>query len=130
LAEALTERFPETQPQIVHRVYRLDRGRARELFGAEVAAAVPDAGVVDVHRYLTATVDGHRILIDATFPGTAWDGRSSMSLACGPGQDHLAGADPDAEKRALEAEHCDLAPRESFIAALARFSGPKLRMQA
>jgi hypothetical protein len=130
LAEALTERFPETQPQIVHRVYRLDRDRARELFGAEVAAAVPDVGVVDVHRYLTATVDGHRILIDATFPGTVWDGRSSMSLACGPGQDHLAGADPDAEKRALEDAHCDPAIREQFIAALARSSGPKLRMQA
>jgi hypothetical protein len=42
LAASLTERFPETQPQIVHRVYRLDRDRAGELFGAEAAAAVPD----------------------------------------------------------------------------------------
>jgi hypothetical protein len=84
LAEALAERFPETQPQIVHRVYRLDRDRAEEPFGAEVAAAVPNAGLVDVHRYLTATVGGRRIVIDATFRGTAWDGCSSMPLSCGP----------------------------------------------
>lgn len=120
LAEALTERLPETQPQIVHRVYRLDRDRARELFGDEVATAIPGAGIVDVHRYLTATVDGRRVVIDATFPGAAWDGHSSMVLSCGPGEDHLAGSDPGGEKRRLEAEHCDPAIREPFIAALAR----------
>jgi hypothetical protein len=42
-----------------------------------------------------------------------------MPLACGAGVDHPAGADPDAEKRRLEAEHCDPALREPFIAALA-----------
>ena len=129
LAEALVERFPETQPQIMHRVYRLDRDRARELFGAEAAAAVPDVGVVDVHRYLTATIEGRRVFIDVTFPGKAWDGRSSMRLACGPGQDHPAGADPDGEKRALEAAHCDPATREQFIAMLARLSDAELRMR-
>jgi len=118
LAETLAERFPETQPTIVHRVYRLDRDQVMELFGAEAAAAVPDAGIMDVHRYLTATVNGNRIIIDATFPGTAWDGRSSMSLACGPGQDHPAGVDPDGEKKALEVEHCDPETREAFIAVL------------
>lgn len=123
LAESLAERFPGTQPQIVHRVYRLDRDRAEELFGVEVATVVPNAGLVDVHRYLTATVDGRRIVIDATFRGPAWDGRSSMPLSCGAGEDHLAGENPDAEKRSLEAEHCDPATREQFIAALARFSG-------
>ena len=41
-----------------------------------------------------------------------------MPLACGEGVDHPAGADPDAEKRRLEAEHCDPAVREPFIAAL------------
>ena len=122
LAEALTERFPETQPQIVHRVYRLDRDRAGELFGDEVATAIPGAGIVDVHRYLTATVDGRRVVIDATFPGAAWDGRSSMALSCGPGEDHPAGSDPDGEKRRLEAKHCDRAIREPFIAALARLA--------
>jgi len=118
LARALTERFPETEPQIVHRVYRLDRDQARALFGAKAASFVPDAGIVDVHRYLMVTIDGRRIVIDATFPGVAWDGRSAMSLACGSGRDYPAGEDPDGEKRALEAEHCDPALRETFISSL------------
>ena len=120
LAEAMAERFPETRPRIVHRVYRLDRDQAKELFGADVAASLPEAGIVDVHRYLTATVDGQRIVIDATFPGSPWDGGSSMPLSCGAGQDHPAGSDPDGEKRRLETEHCNPAIREPFIAALAR----------
>jgi hypothetical protein len=120
LAEALAERFPETQPQIVHRVYRLERDQAERLFGSGAAAAVPGIGLVDVHRYLTATVDGRRIVIDATFPGPAWDGRSSMALSCGSGQDHPAGPDPDAEKHTLEIEYCDPAIREPFIEALGR----------
>jgi orotate phosphoribosyltransferase len=118
LAEILAERFPETEPLIVHRVYRLDRGHARELFGAEVAESVPADGLVDVHRYLTITVEGQRITLDATFPGAPWDGQSSLPLACGPGRDYPAGQDPDAEKHALEQEHCDPATREPFIAAL------------
>lgn len=71
-----------------------------------------------MHRYLTAVVEGERVVIDATFPGELWDGLSSMPLACGAGRDYPAGADPDAEKRALEAEHCDPAVREAFIGAL------------
>ena len=76
LAEALEERFPETEPQIVHRVYRLDRDRARELFGERVADAVPEEGLIDVHRHLTVVVGDRRVVIDATFPGAPWDGRS------------------------------------------------------
>lgn len=128
LAEALAERFTGTEPQIVHRVYRLGRDRAEELFGAGVTTAVPSTGLVDVHRYLTATVDGRRIVIDATFPGPAWDGHSPMPLACGPGRDYPSGADPDAEKQKLEDENCDPAIREPFIAALARSSGAGLRI--
>jgi hypothetical protein len=60
-----------------------------------------------------------RVQIDATFPGPAWDGRSSLLLACGTGHDYLAGEDPDAEKRTLEEQHCNPAIREPFIAALA-----------
>jgi hypothetical protein len=120
LAGALQRRSPETEPRIVHRVYRLSRQRAGELFGEGVALAVPADGLVDVHRYLTAILEGRRIEIDATFPGEPWDGRSSMPLACGPGRDYPAGADPDGEKRALEAEHCDAGVREPFIAALSR----------
>lgn len=40
------------------------------------------------------------MVIDATFPGPAWDGLSSLPLACGAGMDYPAGDDPDAEKRA------------------------------
>ena len=118
LRELLAERFPQTEPRLVHRVYRVDREAARARFGHEAAGAVPAAGLVDVHRYLTAVVGGRRIPIDATFPGEPWDGRSPMPLACGDGDDHPAGADPDAEKRRLEADHCDPAVREPFIAAL------------
>jgi hypothetical protein len=120
LARELLRRFPETAPQIVHRVYRLTPDDARRRFGGDVAAVVPADGIVDAHRYLTATVGGRRIVIDATFPSSErWDGRSSMPLACGPGDDHPAGANPDADKRALEHEHCDPALREPLIAALA-----------
>jgi hypothetical protein len=119
LAQTLAECLPETEPLIVHRVYRLDRTRARELFDTRVADVVPEDGLVDVHRYLTIVVDGRRITIDATFPGPPWDGCSPLPLACGSGRDYPAGEDPDAEKRALEAKHCDPAVREPFIAALA-----------
>lgn len=120
LAGELLRRFPGTAPQTVHRVYRLSPDQARRRFGDAVAAVVPADGVVDVHRYLTAMVGGRRIVIDATFPAAErWDGRSSMPLACGPGEDHPAGADPDADKRALEQRHCDPALREPLIAALA-----------
>lgn len=119
LFDVLSERFPDTEPGLVHRVYHLDREIARRTFGALAAEAVPaQGGLTDVHRYLTITVANHRVVVDATFPGTPWDGRSSMALACGPGTDHPAGADPDAEKRRLEVEHCDPAVREPFIAAL------------
>jgi hypothetical protein len=123
LARTLAERFPETEPLIVHRVYRLDRTTAEERYGEEIALAVPkDSGLVDVHRYLTIRLGGQRIAIDATFPGPRWDGRSSLPLACGPGDDHPAGEDPDADKQLLEREHCDPAIREPFIAALTAVS--------
>lgn len=119
LASVLADRFPETQPQIVHRVYRVTRDRAAELFGSRAADTVPKQGVVDVHRYLTILLDGRRITLDATFPGPPWDGRSSLPLACTNGDDIPAGEHPDQEKRELEAHHCDPALREHFIAALA-----------
>ncbi len=125
LARALAKRFPESEPLIVHRVYRLDRARARELFDAKVAEVVPEDGLVDVHRYLTILVEGQRVTVDATFPGPVWDGRSPLPLACGNGLDYPAGEDPDAEKRALEQQHCDPAVREPFIAVLASIERPQ-----
>lgn len=119
LADMLASRFPETEPEIVHRVYTLMPACASELFGAAAAALVPDDGLVDVHRYLTVLVDGSRITIDATFPGAAWDGRSGMPLACADGLDLPADDDPDASKRRLEEAHCDPAVREPFITSLA-----------
>jgi hypothetical protein len=86
LAEALSQRFPQTRPQIMHRV--------------------------EIKR--------QRIVIDATFPGPPWDENTSLPLACGPGEDFPAGCDPDADKRRLEAEHCDPVVREPFIEALAQ----------
>jgi hypothetical protein len=122
LADELARRFPESTPQIVHRVYVLSRQDAGRLFGAHAATAVPLQGLTDVHRYLTAVVYDSRITVDVTFPGRSWDGRSSLPLACGPGQDHLAGADPDFEKRALEHQNCNPVVREPFIAALSELS--------
>ncbi len=119
LARTLAERFPDTEPLIVHRVYTLDRALAHKLFGATVASFVSDEGLTDVHRYLALKLSSGRVEIDVTFPGPAWDGRSSLPLACGPGRDYPAGKNPDADKRALEAQHCDPAVREPFISALA-----------
>ena len=117
----LRARFPETAPALVHRVYRVDRARAVALFGEAAARVVPDGGLIDVHRYLTIAVGDARVIIDATFPGARpWDGVSSMALACGDGEDFVAGEDFDADKRRLEAAHCDPRVREPFIAALAR----------
>jgi hypothetical protein len=125
LAQTLAERFPKAEPLIIHRVYRLDRARAAKLFGTAVAEVIPEDGLADVHRYLTIVIDGRRITVDATFPGRPWDGRSSSPLACGSGRDYPAGEDPDAEKRTLEAKHCDPAVREPFIAALASVERPQ-----
>jgi hypothetical protein len=122
LARALAERFPETAPEIHHRVYRLDPERAEQLFGSAVAETVPQGGLVDVHRYLMVTLNGRRLTLDATFPGYPWDGASPLPLACGPGDDFPAGGEPDEDKRALEEAHCDPALRERFIAALASCS--------
>lgn len=118
LAERLGELYPETNPRIVHRVYRVRRGETAALHGPAAAALVPAEGLLDVHRYLLVDLDGEEVTLDVTFPGPPWDGRSSLPLACGEGVDHPSAGDPDAEKRRLEAEHCDRELRERFIAAL------------
>jgi hypothetical protein len=123
LAQLLRERWPETRPRLVHRVYRVTRGDVLRRYGGDAAGAVPEGGLSDVHRYLVITIDGQDVTIDVTFPGgPAWDGHRSMSLACGDGRDFPAAEDPDIEKTALETSYCDPQARESFIAALTRAS--------
>jgi hypothetical protein len=119
LAQVLAKRHPETQPALVHRVYRLDRERAQRLFGEDVAGTVPSGGLPDVHRYLTIVVDERRVSVDATVPGPAWDGHTSIEPACGPGEDFHVGADADAELAALEHERCESKVRAPFLGALA-----------
>ncbi|HEY7145592.1 MAG TPA: hypothetical protein VH637_15220 [Streptosporangiaceae bacterium] len=121
LAGLIGERWPELNPRLVHRVYRADRAMVRKRFGAGPAAAVPDDGLTDVHRYLIITRAGHDVVLDVTFRSDPpWDGRSDMPLACGPGQDYPVRSDPAAEKAALEAANCDPQVREPFIAALSQ----------
>jgi len=120
LAQLLRERWPESQPRLVHRVYRVSRSSVLQRYGADAAGAVPEGGLTDVHRYLVMLLAGQQVTIDITFPGDqAWDGRRSMVLACGDGQDVPAGDDPEAGKAALEARYCDPQVSEPFIASLA-----------
>jgi hypothetical protein len=120
LAQLLHERWPEVQPRLVHRVYRVSRGSVLQRHGGLAARVVPEGGLTDVHRYLVIILAGREVTIDITFPGDqAWDGHRSMCLACGDGHDFPAGDDPDAEKAALEASYCDPQVREPFIASLA-----------
>ena len=120
LAELLAERWPETRPRLVHRVYVITRTEALRRYGPDAASVVPPDGLTDVHRYLVIDLAGHDVIIDITFPGDGpWDGSRSMSLACGDGRDFPAGEDPAADKALLEARYCDPHVREPFIAALA-----------
>jgi hypothetical protein len=119
LARLLRERWPELPPRLVHRVYHASRSSVLQRHGAAAASAVPAGGLTDVHRYLVIVLAGQEVTVDITFPGDqAWDGHRSMSLACGDGRDFPAGDDPDADKAALEASHCDPQVREPFIASL------------
>lgn len=122
LAELLSDR-PELELELVHRVYRVDRTRARELFGERAASVVPDGGLIDVHTYATVRLDGRRRILDVTFPSReAWDGRSDMQLQCGDGVDYPAGESPWELKETLVATHCDDELRGRFIAALSDVS--------
>jgi hypothetical protein len=124
LGQVLTRRFPEIEPALVHRVYRLDRARALELFGPAVADTVPADGLTDVHRYLAVTLGERRVSLDATLPGSPWDGLSPLEPVCGPGSDFATGADPDGAMAALVRGHCDAAARAPFLAALAALGRP------
>jgi hypothetical protein len=121
LVAVLLQRWPETEPRLLHRVYRILPAEAEQRFGDDVAACVPLEGLVDVHRFCVIRIGGADVAIDITFPGTpAWPGHSSMALQCGEGEDHPVMGDPDIGKRVLETRFCDPTIREPFIAALAR----------
>jgi len=120
LAELAATRWPELQPLIVHRKYRLTPDLARTLFGEGAATAVPPEGLTDVHSYVTLHMNGRRVRVDATVTGPDWDGRSDMGLACGDGLDVDGGDDPWATKSALVREYCDGDVRERVISALAK----------
>jgi hypothetical protein len=126
LAELAATRWPELEPLIVHRIYRLTPDLARSLFGARAAAAVPAEGLTDVHSYVTLLVNGRRVKVDATIPGPNWDGRSDMRLACADGLDVDGGDDPWATKSALVGEHCDGDIRERVISALAELPNAEM----
>ena len=120
LTELAATRWPELEPLIVHRIYRLTPDLARTLFGEGATTAVPPEGLTDVHSYAKLLMNGRRVRVDATVPGPDWDGRSDMRLACGDGLDVDGGDDPWATKSALVREHCDGDLRERVISALAK----------
>ena len=119
LVRCLHEVAPESNPRLVHRVYRVTADAALERFGAAAAATVPLEGLVDVHTYAVVTLRGRDVVVDVTFPGPPWDGVSDMPVAAAEGEDVPAGSDPAATKEALVEAHCDPVVREPFIAALA-----------
>jgi len=119
LLASLLEDRPEFDLRLIHRVYKVDRAAASDLFGPEAAAHVPPEGLVDVHTYGSLVVDDGRVVIDVTFPGEIWDGRPNMRLACGFGEDYPAGDDPWTLKASLVEKFCDPSVREPFIEALA-----------
>jgi hypothetical protein len=124
LREFLGEHWPVTGVQLWHRVYRLMPQLARAQWGPDVASVVPLDGLVDVHNYATVRWDGDPLVLDVTFPLADWDGTSPMEVACGPGEDRLAGHDLLDEKRQLVAAYCDPVKRERFIAALSATTRP------
>ncbi len=118
LAALLADR-PELDFELFHRVYRVDRTLALEVYGEHAARFVPEGGLTDVHTYGSLVIEGSRVLIDVTFPGEIWDGRSDMTLACGAGDDYPGGEEPWVLKQTLVERFCDPVLREPFIAALA-----------
>jgi hypothetical protein len=119
LADIACERWPQTEPRVWHRVYRVTRELAANRWGPRTALLVPLDGLVDVHTFAVVTLGTADIVVDATFPVHEWDGAHDMMLACGPGDDYPAGRDVLGSKAQLVDRWCDPALREPFIASLA-----------
>ncbi len=122
VATIIREAWPEIAPRLWHRPYVVTPELAEARWGLAVAAAVPHAGLVDVHTYATLELDGRRVTLDVTFPLAQWNGDTDIPLACGDGEDHPAGDDPMATKADLVRRYCNPAVREPFITALAAAS--------
>jgi hypothetical protein len=119
LAALVHEQWPATEVRLWHRPYLVTPTFARQRWGQAVASVVPCDGLVDVHTFATLELAAREVQIDVTFPIQGWDGRTDLQLACGPGTDYPAGAEPFATKNALVERLCDPARREPFIRALA-----------
>src|SRR3954468_571277 len=111
----IDKRWPELQPEIMHRVYRLTPSIGERIFGPTAAEVVPAGGVTDVHTYLTVLLEDRPTIVDATTTGTPWDGRSDMTPACGEGVDIAGGPDAKATKDRLVRKHCDASTRDRVI---------------
>lgn len=110
---------PELDLRFVNRVFRLTPEAARTRLGDRAADALPPEGIVDIHTFATALLEGRRVVIDVTFPGgPPWDGRSDMEVPWPDGEDLDAGDDPIASKEELVARLGDPAARARLIATI------------
>jgi hypothetical protein len=130
LRDLVAERWPTQQLELWHRPYLVTRELAGDAWGQDVATAVPEAGLIDVHTFATVEVSGRRVFLDVTASLPGWDGLSDIPLQCGPGSDILATGEPLRIKKAIVETYCDPTVREPFIAALTerdRTKGEMLR---
>ena len=118
LRDVVATSWPEMAVEVWHRPFVVTRELARSSWGEDVAAVVPEAGLMDVHTFATIDVGGRSVVVDVTFAIEDWDGTTDVPLACGDGTDHPAGDDPMATKADLVAQWCDPNVREPFISAL------------
>lgn len=110
---------PDLDLQFVHRMFHLTPEAARERLGEDVAQVIPDEGFLDVHTYVRGIVNQRRTVIDVTFPGEPWDGRSDMQIPWGNGRDfEVDTGEPFASKDGLVEEHGDPQMRERLVEAL------------
>jgi len=109
---------PGLRLRFFNRVFRLTPEAARENLGAQVAKVIPTDGMIDVHTYARALIDGRWLLIDLAFPGQAWDGTSDMKQPFAQGEHFEAGDDPIAHKEALVAKFGDAKARARLIEAI------------
>lgn len=109
---------PDVPMKFYNRVFRLTRDAVMERLGPRIAEVVPPDGMIDVHTFARALVDGRWLRIDLAFPGEEWDGHSDMADPWGQGEDFEAGSDPIAHKESLVERFGDPTLRVRFIEAI------------